>query len=124
MHFGFPSHCIRPMGVFQTVLLASPPEKKTGNLAFSNGQDIFSGPFCRRQSRNCAHFSEFPEQPRLHAGVTERYIGKVFGCAFLAPDIVEAILEGRQPRDLSFKKLCNDIPLSWTEQRKQFGFSR
>ena len=60
----------------------------------------------------------------LHAGVTERYIGKVFGCAFLAPDIVEAILEGRQPRDLSFKKLSNDIPLSWTEQRKQFGFSR
>jgi site-specific DNA recombinase len=60
----------------------------------------------------------------LHAGVTERYIGKVFGCAFLAPDIVEAILEGRQPRDLSFKKLCSNIPLSWIEQRKQFGFSR
>jgi len=59
----------------------------------------------------------------LHAGVTERYIGKVFGCAFLAPDIVEAILEGRQPRDLSFKKLCANIPLSWSEQRKQFGFS-
>jgi hypothetical protein len=59
----------------------------------------------------------------LHAGVTERYIGKVFGCAFLAPDIVEAILEGRQPRDLTFKKLCSGIPLSWTEQRKQFGFS-
>ena len=59
-----------------------------------------------------------------HAGVTERYIGKVFGCAFLAPDIVEAILEGRQPRDLSFKKLCANIPLSWAEQRKQFGFPR
>ena len=59
----------------------------------------------------------------LHAGVTERYIGKVFQCAFLAPDIVEAILEGRQPRDLSFKKLCANIPLNWSEQRKQFGFS-
>jgi hypothetical protein len=60
----------------------------------------------------------------LHAGMTERYIGKVFGCAFLAPDIVEAILEGRQPRDLTFKNLCSNIPLSWIEQRKQFGFSR
>jgi site-specific DNA recombinase len=60
----------------------------------------------------------------LHAGVTERYTGKVFACAFLAPDIVEAILEGRQPRDLSFKKLCTQIPLSWSEQRKQLGFSR
>ena len=59
----------------------------------------------------------------LHAGVTERYLGKVFDCAFLAPDIVEAILEGRQPRDLSFKKLCAHIPLSWIEQREQLGFS-
>jgi hypothetical protein len=59
----------------------------------------------------------------LHAGLTRRYIGKVFGCAFLAPDIVEAILEGRQPRDLSFKKLCAHIPLSWIEQREQLGFS-
>lgn len=60
----------------------------------------------------------------LHTGLTERYIGKVFGCAFLAPDIVEAILDGRQPRDLNFKNLCVDIPLSWSEQRKQFGFTR
>ena len=48
----------------------------------------------------------------IHAGVTERYVGLVFGCAFLAPDIVEAILEGRQPRDLTFKKLCSNVPLS------------
>src|ERR1017187_1328629 len=33
------------------------------------------------------------------------------------------ILEGRQPRDLSFKKLCAHIPLSWIEQREQLGFS-
>lgn len=57
------------------------------------------------------------------AGLTERYIGKVFRCAFLAPDIVEAILAGRQPHDLSFEKLCQDIPLSWVKQREQLGFS-
>jgi len=57
-----------------------------------------------------------------HAGLTERYVGKVFRCAFLAPDIVESILEGRQPDDLTFARLCTDIPLSWTEQRRQFGF--
>jgi site-specific DNA recombinase len=32
-----------------------------------------------------------------YAGLTERYVGKVFACAFLAPDIIESILEGRQP---------------------------
>ena len=57
-----------------------------------------------------------------HAGLTERYVGKVFPCAFLAPDIVESILQGRQPDDLTFARLCTDIPLSWTEQRRQFGF--
>ena len=57
------------------------------------------------------------------AGLTERYVGKVFRCAFLAPDIVEAILAGRQPQDLNFDKLCQDIPLSWVEQRKRLGFS-
>jgi site-specific DNA recombinase len=56
------------------------------------------------------------------AGLTERYVGKVFACAFLAPDIVESILEGRQPQDLTFKKLCRHIPSSWVEQREQFGF--
>jgi len=56
------------------------------------------------------------------AGLTERYVGKVFACAFLAPDIVEAILAGRQPRGLTFEKLTRNVPLSWAEQRVQFGF--
>jgi hypothetical protein len=59
----------------------------------------------------------------LETGLTERYVGKVFRCAFLAPDIVEAILAGRQPQDLNFDKLCQNLPLSWVEQREQLGFS-
>ena len=42
--------------------------------------------------------------------------------AFLAPDIVEAILERRQPPDLNFEKVSKNVPLSWAEQRTQFGF--
>jgi len=56
------------------------------------------------------------------AGLTERYVGKVFACAFLAPDITESILEGRQPDDLNFEKLSRHVPLSWAEQRDHFGF--
>jgi site-specific DNA recombinase len=56
-------------------------------------------------------------------GLTERYVGKVFGCALLAPDIIESILEGRQPHDLNFEKLCQHIPLSWAEQHERFGFT-
>ena len=57
------------------------------------------------------------------AGLTDRYVRKVFRCAFLAPDIVEAILAGRQPRDLNFDKLCQNLPLSWVDQRELLGFS-
>ena len=55
-------------------------------------------------------------------GLSERYVGRVLECAFLAPDIVEAIFGGRQPADLTFKKLTNRVPFSWTEQRRQLGF--
>ena len=57
-----------------------------------------------------------------HSSLTERYVGKVLGFAFLAPDIVEAILDGRQPVELNFEKLSKQIPLSWAEQRQRFGF--
>ena len=55
-------------------------------------------------------------------GLTPHYVRNVFACAFLAPDIVEAILEGRQPLTLKFEHLYKNIPLSWAEQRQQFGF--
>jgi site-specific DNA recombinase len=56
------------------------------------------------------------------AGLTPHYVRNVFACAFLAPDIVEAILEGRQPLTLKFANLYKHIPLSWAEQRRLFGF--
>ncbi len=56
-------------------------------------------------------------------GLTPNYVGKVLGCAFLAPDIVEAILDGRQPVTLKFENLYKHIPSSWAEQRTQFGFA-
>jgi site-specific DNA recombinase len=55
-------------------------------------------------------------------GLNERYVGRVLECAFLAPDIVEAILDGRQPPDLTFKKLTHGLPPSWSEQRWELGF--
>ena len=56
-------------------------------------------------------------------GFDERHVSQILECAFLAPDIVEAILEGRQPADLTWRKLTRRLPLSWVEQRKQFGFA-
>ncbi len=55
-------------------------------------------------------------------GMNHRYVDRVLQCAFLAPDIVDAILDGRHPPDLSVDKMTRNLPLDWAEQRKQLGF--
>jgi site-specific DNA recombinase len=56
-------------------------------------------------------------------GVTQRYVSRLLPVAFLAPEIIEAILQGRQPADLSAARLTNqiDLPLDWAEQRELLG---
>ncbi len=51
-------------------------------------------------------------------------VSRVLPLAWLAPDIAAAILEGRQPADLTAKKLRDlpDLPLDWTDQRCVLGF--
>ncbi len=56
-------------------------------------------------------------------GCDERYVSRVVRCAFLTPDIVEALLEGRQPPELTLQKLLYRLPSDWTEQRRVLGFS-
>ena len=53
-------------------------------------------------------------------GLDRTDIGRLLPFAFLAPDIVEAILNGRQPIELTVTRLkrINNFPVSWQEQRK------
>ncbi len=53
------------------------------------------------------------------------YAARLMRLNFLAPDIVVAILNGRQPAVLTATKLMADtrLPLAWTEQRKALGFA-
>ncbi len=56
--------------------------------------------------------------------MTERHVSRIMRLAFLAPDIVEAILDGCQPADLELERLMKCIPVSWDAQRRALGFSR
>ena len=52
-------------------------------------------------------------------GISRRYIRRLVGLAFLSPELVEAILQGRQPVALTATRLTElDLPLDWTEQHK------
>jgi len=55
--------------------------------------------------------------------VTQRYIAHIIKLAYLAPDIMDAIIKGNVPAQLSLGQLKKDIPLDWDEQRRLFGFS-
>jgi site-specific DNA recombinase len=58
-------------------------------------------------------------------GVSPSYFTRLIRLSYLAPDITRAILDGRQPRDLSVDKLLahSRLPLTWDEQRKVLGFA-
>lgn len=44
------------------------------------------------------------------------YLTRVFRLTFLAPDVVEAILDGRQPRGLTLQSLRGQLPDEWACQ--------
>jgi len=58
------------------------------------------------------------------SGVSHSYVKKLMPLAFLAPDIVKAIIAGKQPAHLTSHMLIRqiDIPLDWEEQRRMLGF--
>jgi hypothetical protein len=56
-------------------------------------------------------------------GVTDAYVCRLFPLTCLAPDIVEAILDGRQPKGLRLAELLGNGPLAWEEQRRAWRFS-
>lgn len=50
------------------------------------------------------------------------YVGRILRMTLLAPDIVEMIVNGTAPEELSLKKLTETFPMEWKEQRKMFYF--
>jgi site-specific DNA recombinase len=52
-------------------------------------------------------------------------VSRFLPLAFLAPDIIESILSGKQPIELTPEKLkrLRMLPTSWEEQRTTLGFT-
>ena len=55
-------------------------------------------------------------------GIDRSYVGRIMRLTLLAPVIVEAIAEGREPSGLSLERLVKRMPMLWEEQRRRFGF--
>ncbi|PHK93871.1 hypothetical protein CR162_16515 [Pseudoroseomonas rhizosphaerae] len=63
--------------------------------------------------------SEMATAERIDRG----YLGRLLQLPLLAPDIIEAILDGRQPADLGLPALLEPFPVEWDRQRASLGTS-
>ena len=66
-----------------------------------------------------ASISEMAAAERIDRG----YLGRILQLTLLAPDIVEAILDGRQPAELGLPALMGPFPLEWDTQRTALAVS-
>lgn len=93
----------------------APPPRKTDNTlikalarAFRWKRMLDSGDF--------ATIAELAERE----GIAPSYLTRVLRLRLLAPDIVEAILDGRQGPEVTLARLLEPFPLEWGEQAQDF----
>ena len=101
--------------------LLVPGEKQTGNADSALIKLIARGHQLRDQLlREDITAKELSERVQLNCS----YVSRLIRLAYLAPDIVKAILDGWQPVGLNANRLVRDtrLPLDWSEQRRQLGF--
>ena len=70
----------------------------------------------------CSKSGEFATIAELaeREGIAPSYMTRVLRLTLLAPDIVEAVLDGRQGHAMTLARLMEPFPLSWSEQKNTF----
>lgn len=53
-----------------------------------------------------------------HERIAAPYLTRTLRLAFLSPDLVEAILDGRQPNNLSLETMRKPLPTEWFKQEQ------
>ena len=54
-------------------------------------------------------------------GLDRTYVSRMLELMSLAPDIINQVLEGREPSGLSLARLHRHLPLRWDDQRRDFA---
>ena len=72
------------------------------------------------ESGQAKSITDLAEQER----VTDAYVCRLLPLTCLAPDIVEAILDGRQPKGLRLAEVLVNGPLAWNTQSETWGFRK
>ena len=102
---------VTPMtdGVAPVTTRADPAQVKALARAFRYQRMLDQGRY--------ASITEMAAAERIERG----YLGSLLRMTLLAPDIVSAILDGRQPEGLTCAVLAGLVPVDWGAQRNTFG---
>lgn len=72
------------------------------------------------ESGECATIREIANAEKIN----ESYVGRILRLTLLAPEIVEAILGGRQSAKLQLDGLMRRFPVEWPEQHADLNTTR
>ena len=66
------------------------------------------------ETGTCGTIDEIAKAEKINPS----YVSRVLRMTLLAPEIVEAILEGRQAETVTLARLMKDVPVVWKEQKR------
>ncbi|HEV7265584.1 MAG TPA: hypothetical protein VGN83_11770 [Falsiroseomonas sp.] len=94
-----------------------------GVLALERRQDItlikaVARAFRWRRMLESGHFVTLKDLAAAEK-INSSYVSRVLRLTLLAPGIVEAILDGRQPEGMTLPGLMEPLPAAWAAQRDQ-----
>ena len=55
-------------------------------------------------------------EPAEREGIASSYMTRVLRLTLIAPDIVEAILDGKQGPEVTLARLLESLPMEWSAQ--------
>ena len=54
--------------------------------------------------------------------INPSYVSRIIRLTLLAPEMIEMIVDGRQPTELTLADLMKPFPAEWNEQKQRFEF--
>ena len=78
--------------------------------------------FSWQEKLDAGHY-ETPKELAHKEKIEPTHMYRLMRLTLLAPDIIQSIMNGTQPRSLTLQNVIRGFPVSWREQRDMFGFA-
>jgi len=111
---------IRKRGGRKVVLMPDGMEHNPGKLRVQQVDNAMVKAIARAfRWREMLEQSKHATVVEIAAGeqINESYVSRLLRLTLLAPDLIEAILDGKQPPEMTLATLMRRLPVSWNEQR-------